>query len=161
MFISARARLDISSKLANGIAPGHAYTVVDALATSSKRFLKLRNPCGDGEWKGFEQTYSELDERPCSANEFWIELADAIERFETIDWCAVDDNSEEHDQVVNQIKALGKLQAPSKSQQPQSESNVSVDERSLEDLVKAIEGIEGASKKRTPRHSKRGRGGRL
>ncbi|CCO35602.1 Calpain-1 catalytic subunit [Rhizoctonia solani AG-1 IB] len=36
----------------NGLFAAHAYSVLEALEVNGKRFLRIRNPWGDSEWKG-------------------------------------------------------------------------------------------------------------
>lgn len=169
IFLGGGSRSDLLHRQAKGIIARHAYTILDAVYSSSgSRLLKLRNPWGEGEWHGSwsdrdykwssEEGKSLVQElgitrHECSLDdcEFWIEFADFVERFRTVEWCALS-SSEEHEVQVRQLKQLSKRQARQQNEKTGRDAGLDApDERSLDELVREIKAA--GKRRRAGRHS--------
>ena len=92
---------------ANGIVPGHAYTLISAKAEVSKsgvaeKLVQLRNPWKNGEWNGAysdksELWYDDLKKRLNWSDEddgiFWMRFDDLCRVFSVVDICKIDDKN--------------------------------------------------------------------
>lgn len=169
IFLAGGSRSDISPRQAKGIIARHAYTILDAIfSPSGSRLLKLRNPWGQGEWHGSwsdrDQKWSSeegkilvrelgIERQECSSDdcEFWIEFADFVERFRTVEWCAFS-SSEEHEVQLRQVKQLSKRQARQQIEQTGRDAGpYPSDERSIDELVMEIKSA--GKKRRVGRYS--------
>ncbi len=91
----------------SGIIAGHAYSILDIKEYNSVRLLKLRNPWGEGEWKGDWSDISPLwtsklrklfnypkEEVDADDGVFWISYSDFISHFQRVYICRLFENVE-------------------------------------------------------------------
>ncbi|KAG6910051.1 hypothetical protein DXG01_013497 [Tephrocybe rancida] len=89
----------------NGLIGGHAYSVLRAVEYNNKRFVVLRNPWGDSEWKGpwsdgskewtkeWLPALEELEHSFGDDGQFVMEYSDFLENWDTIDRTILLDSS--------------------------------------------------------------------
>jgi hypothetical protein len=81
-----------------GLVPGHAYSILDVKGEGCTKLVKLRNPWGKTEWKGFYGDGSfcwscrggladELGIKPEDDGAFWMHLNDFACYFDRVDAC--------------------------------------------------------------------------
>ncbi|TGO61118.1 hypothetical protein BOTNAR_0134g00170 [Botryotinia narcissicola] len=77
-----------------GIYEGHAYSILRAVETGGQRLVLLRNPWGEGEWKGAWRDGSKewtpewmkkLEHRFGDEGSFWMSYNDLLKKFQTFD----------------------------------------------------------------------------
>lgn len=78
----------------NNIVPMHAYSIMEAREIKGMRLLKVRNPWGEGEWRGPWSDGSEqwdgewmklLDHKFGDDGMFWISYEDLLRRYSGFD----------------------------------------------------------------------------
>jgi len=171
-FIGAGSLAHLEDHVAQGIVPGHAYTVLDAREFASEngpvRIVKLRNPWNRGEWRGpwcdgSRLWRSELGVRIAKDvkyeakedGEFWMSLQDLLQRFQTLDFC--DGVTEGRDERVALLRK--ELQQTIGDAHQEIKDGVE-DNRSIDDLLADIEGVtpkknkKNANRIRKDAHSK-------
>ncbi|KAM3074584.1 hypothetical protein ACMFMG_008013 [Clarireedia jacksonii] len=77
-----------------GIYEGHAYSILRAVEIDGQRLVLLRNPWGEGEWKGAwsdgskewtPEWMQKLDHRFGDDGSFWMSYEDLLKKYQTFD----------------------------------------------------------------------------
>jgi len=94
---------DVNSN--GGIVQSHAYSILDVREVDGHKLLKMRNPWGEGEWKGAWSDGSRdwttrmkrlLDYKDADDGIFWMSFADFTSEFAKIYICRIFDKTRYH-----------------------------------------------------------------